>query len=252
MIRFAGVCLAVMFFWLFSAGAGDVAKNVKITREGKCLIENIPQVSQKKSFCVPASVAMVLRYYDDSISQRKLARLFETDNDGTDPQEILRHIGVGKFSEFSAKCIYTLTVADYNAGVQAVLSHKKLKRKNRKKIEAVFPERMANEVLSQIPAEVAKEAMFPVYRHTDIALKKALSYYVANGIPLLWSVFMCFDPDESSDAGHMRLIVGFVQKDGILEKIIYRDPWGNRTKFKEMDYSNAVVMTHSLFVITRE
>ena len=111
----------------------DFSGNVKVhQRDGSHVIENIPQVSQKKAFCAPASVSMVLRYYDTKINQKKLAKLFETTKEGTRPDAILDVLGKGDFSDFQPKVVYVLTVTEFNQTINAALANSKLKKKSRK------------------------------------------------------------------------------------------------------------------------
>ena len=51
-------------------------KNVKTNRRGEIYISGIPQVSQKRNFCAPACISMVVRYFDNNLNQKKLAKLF--------------------------------------------------------------------------------------------------------------------------------------------------------------------------------
>ena len=227
----------------------DFRKNVKIRHDGTHVIDKIPQVNQKKSFCVPATVSMVLRYYDETINQKKLAKLFDTGKDGTNPDMILAKIGVGQFSDFSAKRIYALTTDEYEKAVNAALDHPEMKRKNRKKIEKIFPGGDVREILYLIPPEVALKAMPEVRSACANALKSGVKEYVDAGIPILWSVFMGFDPDERCEEGHMRLIVGYEEKAGKITKIIYRDSWGRRADKKDMEFDNAVIMTTGMYII---
>ncbi len=227
----------------------DLKRYVRSRHDGCCYIDRIPQVSQKKSFCVPATVSMVLRYYDANISQKKLAKLFETGKDGTDPNMILAKLNDEQFSDFTPKRIYALTTDEYEKAVNAALDHPEMKRKNRKKLDKLFPGGDPREVLYLIPPEVALKAMPAARTPCAEAIKAGLKEYINAGIPILWSVFMGFDPEERCAEGHMRLIVGYWEKAGEITRIIYRDSWGRRADKKEMDFDNAVIMTMGMYVI---
>ena len=231
----------------------DFSGNVKVhQRDGSHVIENIPQVSQKKAFCAPASVSMVLRYYDTKINQKKLAKLFETTKEGTRPDAILDVLGKGDFSDFQPKVVYVLTVTEFNQTINAALANSKLKKKSRKKLERGTSSQAVNEVFALISKDVALESVFPARQDCSAKLKEAFAEYIDKGLPLLWSVFMCYDPEEQSDSGHMRLLVGYVKNGDEITHVIYRDPWGGKTKFKRMTFEEAVIMTHGVFAIIPE
>lgn len=251
--RFIIVLFCVSLAVPAATAAEDFSKNVKIhSRDGSHVIEKIPQVSQKKAFCAPASVSMVLRYYDTRINQKKLAKLFETTKEGTRPDAIISVLGNGDFSEFKPKRLYALSNGEFEKSINAALENPKLKKKNRKKLENKFTQMPADEVLALIPKDIALNDIFPAKSECAAKLKESFVEYIDKGYPLLWCVFMCYDPEEQSNAGHMRLLVGYVKNGEDITHVLYRDPWGNKTKIKRMTFAEAVIMTFGVFVIIPE
>ena len=57
------VVCSLLFFQL-AARDSDYYKNVKSFRNGDIYITGIPQVNQKRNYCVPACVSMIVRYFD--------------------------------------------------------------------------------------------------------------------------------------------------------------------------------------------
>ena len=92
--------------------------------------------------------------------------------------------------------------------------------------------------------------VFPQARPQLAAVMTGLCYkYINAGIPVLWSVAMNLDPAVKMKGGHMRLIVGYNRQNGKIKKILYRDPWGGSTKFKQVDFEDAQTMTMQLYVM---
>ena len=73
---------------------------------GEVIIQRIPSVSAKRNYCVPASVDMVLRYYDTRVGQRTLGKLFDSSKkNGTYSRNIVKEFGKGELSGFWSRRI---------------------------------------------------------------------------------------------------------------------------------------------------
>jgi len=226
----------------------ELKKNVKIFRQTGVCIERIPQVNQRRNYCVPATVSMVLRYYDSRIPQKRLARLFETSGKkGTYMEDVEEAFNRGRLEKFTIKPIYRLTVNEFDELEKTLLERRGKKRKRKRSVRVQSYEKRIN---AMNPAEARK--YFPAIRgEAAEKLRESLTGLVANGIPVLWCVEMRFDPEERANGGHMRLINGFIRnKDsGRIDRIVYRDSWGGASRNKVMDFNDAVTMTTALWVI---
>ena len=194
---------------------------------------------------------MVLRYYDSRIPQKRLARLFDSSGKkGTYMEDVEEAFNRGRLKEFSIVPVYRLSVREFDELEEALQKRSDRNRKGRRSSgrEADFSKRI-NAIK---PAEARK--YFPALRSEAAGkLLDSLLRYVANGIPVLWGVEMRFDPQEKVSGGHMRLINGFMKNktSGKIDRIVYRDSWGNAGRNKVMALDDAVTMTTSLWVILR-
>lgn len=230
--------------------AVDLKKNVKVFRKSGLYIERIPQVNQRRNYCVPATVSMVLQYYDSRIPQKRLARLFDSSGKkGTYMEDVEEAFSRGKLEEFSIVPVYRLSVKEFEELEEALQKHSGKNRKRKRSSGVADFNKRINAIK---PAEARK--YFPALR-TEAAekLRESLLRYVANGVPVLWGVEMRFDPEEKVNGGHMRLINGYMKNksSGKIDRIVYRDSWGNASRNKIMAFDDAVTMTTSLWVILR-
>ena len=229
-----------------AAKDSDYYKNVRTGRSGDVFINGIPQVNQKRNYCVPACVSMIVRYYDSKINQKKLARLFSTSSKtGTLSSEIEdAFFNEPVLQEFELKKLYTLTEQDYASLMQFYESSAKNKHKKKRNTK----DENSN-VFDNLNPEVARR-VFPSARpHLGALLQSICRTYIASGVPVMWAVAMNLDPAVSMKGGHMRIIVGFNEQNNKLKKILYRDPWGGVTKIKRVDFDDASTMTLELYAI---
>lgn len=254
--------LAVFFLSLLLAkgvlfGAeGKYRKNVKHTKTGEVFVDRIPQVAQRKNFCAPASVEMVLRYYNNRITQRLLGRTFETDKDkGTSTQELAKEFERGGLlKDFKFKALYRMTVQERAMLVSAYsrsgrLSGPAEKGKKGKNKKAKADNAASDDVFSKMDPDVAVAVFSKVRAPLQQKLADEIVRYTDAGQPLLWCVHMNFDPIERAQGGHMRIIVGYQKIGSAVTSVLYRDPWGKKPQIKKMPLVRATVMTMELLFI---
>ncbi len=215
---------------------------------GEVIIQRIPSVSAKRNYCVPASVDMVLRYYDTRVGQRTLGKLFDSSKkNGTYSRNIVKEFGKGELSGFRCEIVYGMLQQELERLIELYTNSPELKRSVRKKFKKqlsksdTFFDPMDPGIVRKFTPQARKEllAVFP----------KILKTFIDRGCPLLWCVIMNFDPHDRTDGGHMRVIAGYEEKDGKITRIIYLDPWSNKRKFKEMKYMDAVTETTLILAV---
>ncbi|MBO7154060.1 MAG: C39 family peptidase, partial [Lentisphaeria bacterium] len=134
-------------------------KNVKTNRRGEIYISGIPQVSQKRNFCAPACISMVVRYFDNKLNQKKLAKLFLTSGKmGTQSEEIVNAFSNEELAGFDVKRIYALSTEEYTRMMEMYNTASSGKRK-RKKSKASA----TDNIVDSLNPEVARR-VFPSVR----------------------------------------------------------------------------------------
>lgn len=104
-------------------------------------------------------------------------------------------------------------------------------------------------VFDNVNRDVAKK-VFPSARpNLAVTMDILCTKYINAGVPILWSVAMNLDPNVKMKGGHMRIIVGYTRQNGRIRKILYRDPWGGNTKYKQVDFDDAQTMTMQIYVL---
>ncbi len=242
----------------------DLRKNVEIKklkreRGQEVCIEKIPHVKQRKNFCAPASCSMVLRYFDQRYNQKDLGKLFNSTRDsGTYTSDIYNAFNKSELSNFELVSIYALTSREINEMIRACntaknnqsddgrKSNRSGKKQKRRRQAAVSS---GTDFWNRLDPEVARRVL-PVCR---APLKNKFSAlcreFIDAGIPVMWSVSMTLDPHSPAPEGHMRVINGYVVKNGKLTHILYRDSWSGHSGGDSMSLDNAVAMTKHLFAI---
>lgn len=242
--------LALLAVFVFQAsGAEDYSRNVK-KRKSEVFIDRIPQVSQKRNFCCPASTSMIIRYFDGRISQNRLAKLFSTSRkQGTFSREMLEEFSKGRLKDYEIRRVYCLTNNEAMKMLDAYNNAEKAsgrKRKSRKNKPIV----LGPDMFTQMNPAVARR-VFPAQRQNLAKLmEECFTNCIDRGIPILWAVTMNFDPNDRMDGGHMRIITGYAKENGRITKVLYRDPWGGREIIKRMNFNDALTITIELHVIT--
>ena len=240
------VVLCLLSLPLF-ARSDNFHNNVLVNRGGNVLIDGIPQVSQRRNYCVPASVSMIVRYFDKRINQKKLAKLFETSSKkGTFTAKMAEaFFNEPVLSNFELVNLYTLTEKEYSALMElykSSVSEKRAKRKGKEDNE------MERNVFDDIKPKEARK-LFPSARtELNSIFRSVYTEYICSGIPVLWAVSMNLDPAVSMKGGHMRIIVGFNVQNKKIKRVLYRDPWGS-VKTKQVDLDDAVTMTMEMYAV---
>ena len=236
---------SLVFCCALYARNNEPHKNVEIVKNN-VWIKKIPQVNQKRNYCVPACISMVVRYFDTRITQKQLGKLFDTDSKkGTVTEDFVEAFkNTSELQEFSLEKIYALSEKEYANMMQLYDSASKNKRKKSGKIKE------NSNIFDNVNRELARK-VFPHARpQLEVVMNNLCYKYINSGIPVLWCVAMNLDPHVKMKGGHMRLIVGYNKQNGKIKKILYRDPWGGSTRYKQVDFEDAQTMTMQLYVLT--
>ncbi|MBR2358451.1 MAG: C39 family peptidase [Lentisphaeria bacterium] len=233
-------------------------KKLKRDRGHEVCIEKIPHVKQRKNYCAPASCSMVLRYLDQRYNQKDLGKLFKSDRKkGTYVSEIYEAFQLPEFQAFALVPIYTLTNNELSA-MQAFYSQAavngqenpgKSKRSKKKKSRRRASGDGAKDWWGTLDPDLARKVLPRCRTQLKERFVELCRQYIDAGIPVMWSVSMALDPHTPSPEGHMRVINGYVVKNGSVSHILYRDSWRGHAGGSEMTLDNAVAMTKVLFAI---
>lgn len=215
---------------------------------GDVRITGIPMVLQiGRSYCAPATMVRVLRYYGIEAEQKILAeRAGSTDDNGTD---------VGKMLEEVSKIC-----AGYNLKVEAVMDFDYARyadiiaKYNAMAAKRDSPALGLNEKhidLSKTFANADIEILRQTATKRDLrAFSKTVRGHVRGETPLIWGVVLGIAPEPDiapyTSGGHLRLITGFNDK---TSEIIYSDPWGPKHATKRMPLADAYAITMSLHAL---
>ena len=236
----------------------NYSTNVKVRksdhkRAREVEIDRLPHISQRKSNCVPASCAMILRYFDERTNQKDLAKLFKTTNRGTSYSNMISAFYDPELQDFKITELYTLTGSEAAQIRQAYekainnLSKKEKKaiKKTKRKKRGLDTQNLFTDMQPVIARKVLAECR--------VGLRQKMQYcvqqYINAGVPILWSVTMHLAPDSDSSNNHMRIINGYVIKNQQITHILYRDSWRGHSNGRIMPFDTALAMTWSLFVI---
>ena len=221
-------------------------KNVKLRSNGELYINNIPQVYGRKSYSSMAVMSMVLRYFDRKISLNDLVDVFNNTRDDEGISTELLTALKRNFSGFSVTRLYTLTRKEADSLVNAYNDAGKKKRsrpavpetlKEYQKVFRKMKKRKAEIVFNRERKELLR------------ATGRMCREYLSAGVPVLWSSMMCFDPDVTMTGVQTRLVVGYVEKEGRLTDVIYRDSSTKYVDFKRVTIEEFVTMTYELIAV---
>ena len=247
MIKFISIiCVLVL---ALCAGAKTLDEPTRLRRvkrnSGDVIIQRIPAIEQKRNYCLPASVEMILRYYGAKVNQRELGKIFNSSRKIGTSNNIGKHFGSGELEDFKYTTLYALSQQEYQRMVEVyqqalpTAARKRFLKQLQKDKPAfdLMDLRRCPEELNDIRQPAAK------------AMRQACKTYIDQGYPLLWSVAMGLDTNDRDTGFHARIIAGYQEKDGVITEIIYLDSWYGRRKFKRMPFTAAVLQTTKIAVI---
>ncbi|MBC8128234.1 MAG: C39 family peptidase [Gloeobacteraceae cyanobacterium ES-bin-144] len=196
--------------------ASDLPKNVSKESNGNVVINGLPMVDQgQKGYCLVATTQRLFEYYGIPADQHQIAQAAGTSaSEGTSTLAMAEALGK----------------IDYRF-------------KTRFKILAMRDENQLVEV---------NERKMTVGKHFEqTAFIKEVRRYIAEGVPLLWSLELGRYPEEppiskQTAGGHMRMIIGYNDKTG---HILFSDSWGAGHELKKMKLDDAYSASTGLFVM---
>jgi len=231
----------------------DLKERIQRESNGDVYLKDIPMVNQgQKSYCVAASMERMMRYYGLDIDQNEMAKVANTSNRGTSPDDMffaLKKIG-GRFSmavrelkHFSIKG-FQEEIKDYN----------NLARREKARQIQIPQYGMID--LAAIYNEMDPKILKGVYQKNlgdKNKFVRDITDMIDRGAPIFWSVLLGFIPETpplpQEKGGHMRLIIGYNFKDSNKAEIIYTDSWGADHAFKRMSVDNAFFITRGLYSV---
>jgi len=218
-------------------------KRVQNLDDGDTYIGDVPMVDQGfKGYCAAAVIARLMRYYGKDFDQHDAAQLAGTTaQDGTrnlSMKDALKRLAQQNGLQFQAaqEADIQRLVTDYN--LAAVLARKP-KVAIQHNLDAMLLG-MDRELLLKIRGKNQTAAT---------AFKDTISKNIANGIPLVWHVYLGLFAEPGMwpmQGAHARLIIGHNKKSG---DILYTDTWGRGHELKRMNLDEAVSITLGLYVI---
>ncbi len=256
---FFSIFAFTLLFMPFIVNSGEITieelkKNVDRKKSGSCMIRKIPAVKSKRNYCVPASMEMIMRYYKVKVNQKYLGKIFNSDKStGTYTSEMMKNFSGEKLEGFKIKQLFGMTKSESDKLFEAYLSSSKLSKSKSKKFSKILEKKGFVDAVNSMDQKIVFEVFPPVREKLNKLFPELLEKYIDNGIPLLWSVIMNFDPDNQTDGFHMRVMTGYKKdKSGNIEKIFYMDPWSSSKNTEGVDFDKAVAMTMEFFAVTPE
>jgi len=248
----------IFVFAIFSSPAfglvndEDWSRNVKRHNNGRVVILHIPEINQKGSYCVPGATAMVLGYFGVQLNQKRLADLFDSSiTEGTYYRDMLRGFSQKKlFKDFKIQTLYNCWEID---GELDSLVSAYLQAKNKGKQPLVRDLKiMSGEgaPFAKMDPRIAKTAFVAHRKKLANFLKTTVRAHIDSGVPVLWCVYLKFDPRNGRAGGHCRVITGYIEKNGELTDFLYSDSWGAKSLNVPVAFDDALTMTTNLYLIT--
>ena len=250
-----------------------VGGKASVKREnGDTYISDIPMVDQgQKGYCVVAVAERVLRYYGQDIDQHQIAQKAGTE-EGTSLMGFEKAIkSISRGLGFKYKNFYQSEVADiieaaakedqrcWTGTLKLVSQYNKYAKKagcskiDKEKYITRRSDGTSYDIggmLGAMKPEGLKLLKVEGFKSDYAKFLKAVREYVNTGTPVLWAVQLGVVQEEKLNpqvnGGHMRLIIGYNDKD---KKIIYSDTWGADHTFKKMSMDDAWLMTTCAYVL---
>lgn len=254
-LKFLIVCfVGFLLQTLFAIAEDDWSKNVERERNGDVFIKDIPVVKQEGGFCVPGSVTMVVQYFDARLNIERLGKIFDTDFDnGTFIKDMVMGFSKRKlFEDFEFKQLYYLW--DDKEEIRNLIGayvderDKKLPSKEARRTREIN-KIYKNGLFFNLDVNIAKTVFSNSRENVRAFLTNEVRRCIDRGVPVLWSVMMQFDPRDRRKSGHMRVIVGYTEKEGELVELMYCDSWGTLSRYRKVSFDDAMTMTNGLFLI---
>ena len=197
---------------------GDLPGNLTRDAKGNVFIGNMPMADQgSKGYCLPASIQRVFEYFGMGTDMHQIAEVA-----GSDPK-------VGTSSLAMAK---ELDKIDYHFKTRLVI----LGLGDTGRITEV---------------EVKKGEYYVGKPIDEKKFLKDIRSFIDDGIPVLWALKVGVYPEEpemkmQTTGYHMRLIIGYNEKDG---RLVFTDSWGAGHEFKTIKSEHAFAVTNGIFVL---
>ncbi|MBQ7176011.1 MAG: hypothetical protein IJS08_01240 [Victivallales bacterium] len=201
---------------------------------------HVPMVDQgSKGYCVPATFARILRYYNADVDMHIMAQLLSSNSPDAKGCYDVIHDNMDKFKIYS-KILYRdkdLCSVSYVMSYVSIYNHYARKAKKptlSKKDITPTDEKSPFELFI---AKADKKLFIKCRNKKGLnaeMLMKLVKPYIDQGIPLVWGV-----------PGHARIINGYRGND----TIIFTDSWGGGHENKPMDVREAVSLTCDLYLV---
>jgi hypothetical protein len=226
----------------------DLISNRVEKPNGDIYVQGVPMVDQgRKGYCAVATAERVFRYYGLPVDQHAMAQIAESSaRGGTNPNVMIDALKkVAGRTKTRLLVLYEIEGRKVGSEIKA---YNRLVKKN--KAGKPFPENAYfsyQQFLASCHAPTLREV-----RAKGTAFdrfKKQIRDYIDAGTPLLWALQVGVFPERGipqSGGGHMRLIIGYNEKNG---EIIYTDSWGPGHEFKRMSAANAYTATMHLITL---
>ena len=226
----------------------DLISNRVEKPNGDIYVQGVPMVDQgRKGYCAVATAERVFRYYGLPVDQHAMAQIAESSaRGGTNPNVMIDALKkVAGRTKTRLLVLYEIEGRKVGSEIKA---YNRLVKKN--KAGKPFPENAYfsyQQFLASCHAPTLREVRA---RGTAFdRFKKQIRDYIDAGTPLLWALQVGVFPERGipqSGGGHMRLIIGYNEKNG---EIIYTDSWGPGHEFKRMSAANAYTATMHLITL---
>ncbi|HWL52430.1 MAG TPA: C39 family peptidase [Chthoniobacteraceae bacterium] len=223
---------------------------VRDTATGDVMIEGIPMVDQgEKGYCVVASAERVMRYYGIRTDAHELAQLANSS------------AAEGTSADAMSKALTALTARlrirsrtqekfEIRALLDLIRDYNQLARREK---QALIPDPGhyidVQAVYSRMDSDLLRRARTRSKQGIN-GFQRDIKRHIDKGVPLLWSLMLGVIPEggkmRQSIGGHMRLIIGYNEKEG---QIIYSDSWGMGHEVKRMPLIDAWAVTTGLSTI---
>lgn len=215
---------------------------------GDVRIIGVPMVLQiGRSYCAPATMVRVLRYYGIEADQETLAqRVGSTEDNGTDVGKMLDE--VSKICAGYNLKVETIMGFDYKRYAAIIAKYNAIAVKRGSPVLELDEKHID---LSNTFAKADIEMLRKTSTKKDLrAFAKTVREHVLAETPLIWGAVLgiAAEPDIApyTSGGHLRLIIGFNDK---TKEIIYSDPWGPKHATKRMALADAYAITMSLHAL---